>query len=253
MNSSVTINPLIYHHHHAEKIEDIPFWIDLAKEASGPILELGCGTGRVISHLALLGQRVVGLDLDYGMLGFLKNNLSIELCGEVDIFQANLGCFHLERKFSLILLACNTLSTLDSDTRERAFMQVQRHLTDGGIFAASIPNPMRLERLPVTGDPEVEDIISHPVSGNPLQISSEWERADQNMVFRWHYDHLIPDGQVERYTIEIRHTLTNLQEYRAELQAAKLNSVEIFGDFERSDYNQDSPYLILTARRGSEF
>ena len=253
MNSKVNINPLIYHQHHADKIEDIPFWMELARDSGSPILELGCGTGRVISHLAQLGQRVVGLDLDFEMLGFLKDNLSIQSRGEIDIFQANLGAFHLDRKFSLILLACNTLSALNRETRERAFMNVQQHLTVGGLFAASIPNPMQLEKLPDFGESELEDIISHPVSGNPLQISSEWEREDQIMVFRWHYDHLIPDGHVERYTIDIRHTLTSLEEYKAELHAAQLNSVEIFGDFDRSNYNQDSPYLIILARKGSEF
>jgi hypothetical protein len=58
---------------------------------------------------------------------------------------------------------------------------------------------------------------------------------------------------VERYTIEIKHTLTTLEEYQDELQTAKLNSVEIFGDFDRSKYNQDSPYLIVLARKGSGF
>jgi SAM-dependent methyltransferase len=253
MNSIININPLIYHHHHSEKIEDIPFWLELAKEVGGPILELGCGTGRVISQLAQLGQRVVGLDLNFEMLAFLKGNLSIQVLGLVDIFQADIGDFQLGRKFPLILLACNTLSTLQRETRERAFMRIREHLTEGGLFAASLPNPVQLERLPVFGESELEEIISHPVSGNPLQISSEWERFDRDMVFRWHYDQLFPDGRVERYTIEIKHTLTTLEEYQDELQTAKLNSVEIFGDFDRSKYNQDSPYLIVLARKGSGF
>ena len=253
MNSIVNLNPLIYHHHLAEKNEDIPFWLELAKEEGDSILELGCGTGRVISQLAQLGQRVVGLDLSFEMLAFLKGNLSIQVLGLVDIFQADLGDFQLGRKFSLIFLACNTLSTLQKETRARAFMRVKEHLTEEGLFAASVPNPVQLERLPVNGESEIEEIIPHPVSGNPLQISSEWERFDRDMVFRWNYDHLLPDGRVERYTIEIKHTLTNLDAYRAELRAAKLNPVEIFGDFDRSEYKHDSPYLIALARKTPGF
>jgi len=132
-------------------------------------------------------------------------------------------------------------------------MRVQWHLTEGGIFAASIPNPEQLRRLPDFGESEVEDIISHPISGNPLQTSSEWERVDRIMVFRWHYDHLIPDGHVERTTIEVKHLLTTLDEYKAELQTAKFISIESFGNLDRSNYNKDSPYLILLARKGSEF
>ncbi|MES0359536.1 MAG: class I SAM-dependent methyltransferase [Anaerolineales bacterium] len=253
MNSIVNLNPLIYHHHHAEKIEDIPFWLDLAKEAGDPILELGCGTGRIISQLAKLGQRVVGLDLSFEMLAFLKGNLPIQELDLVDIFQADLGDFQLGRKFSLIFLACNTLSTLHKETRAKAFLRVKEHLSEGGLFAASVPNPVQLERLPVYGESEIEEIISHPGSGNPLQISSEWERFDRDVVFRWHYDQLLPDGRMERSTIEIKHTLTNLQGYQAELQTARLKLVEIYGDFDKSEYDHDSPYLIVLARKTPGF
>jgi SAM-dependent methyltransferase len=250
MNLQGNLDPLIYHQHHSDKLEDIPFWSDLARNAGGPILELGCGTGRVIAHLAQLGQRIIGLDSDYGMLVFLKENLPSHLLGMVDIFQAGLENFQLERKFPLIILACNTLSTLKKEKREMAFLRVGEHLSEGGLFAASVPNPMILGRLPDYGEPEIEEVISHPISGHPLQISSEWERKDRSVLFRWHYDHLIPDGQVERYTVEVEHTINGLDDYKAKLQAADLKPVEFLGDFDRSNFNHNSPHLILLAQKG---
>ncbi|HEV2726755.1 MAG TPA: class I SAM-dependent methyltransferase, partial [Solirubrobacterales bacterium] len=43
---------------------DLPLWEELAERCGGPVLELGCGTGRVALHLARRGHRVIGLDRD---------------------------------------------------------------------------------------------------------------------------------------------------------------------------------------------
>jgi hypothetical protein len=67
---------------------------------------------------------------------------------------------------------------------------------------------------------------------------------------QWHYDHLLPDGTVERITIETHHTLTGVEGYLEEAEAAGLHAVELFGDYDRSQYTPDSPYLILCLKHG---
>lgn len=52
----------------AGDVEDVPFYVELAKESGGPVLELGCGTGRVTLPIAESGTEVVGLDLSPDML-----------------------------------------------------------------------------------------------------------------------------------------------------------------------------------------
>ena len=53
------MDPALYHAHHSRHLEDLPFWDWLAMKYPGPILELGCGTGR---SPAVAGQKwaVVG-------------------------------------------------------------------------------------------------------------------------------------------------------------------------------------------------
>jgi SAM-dependent methyltransferase len=235
------------------EIEDIPFWLQLAKEKGGPVLELGCGTGRLLLPLLKAGIDVIGLDIDFEMLSHIKSQLSPQMREQVNFFQADLDNYHLERRFSMIFLACNTLSTLQKETRLNAYSRIREHLKSDGIFAVSIPNPINLASLSAQGESEIEVSFSHPLTGNPIQVSSEWQLTDRFVEFYWHYDHLLPDGLVDRETIRSRHSLISPGEYQAELQSANLNPINLYGDFEKADFQKDSPYLIIIAQKRPGF
>jgi len=242
-------DPVLYHLHHLQATEDVNFWSNLADQYGGPILELGCGTGRLLSPLTERGHQVIGLDLNFPALAYLRNSVDSELLDRIRIFQSGMENFHLNESFSMIFLACNTLSTLDMETRKLAYKRIVAHLGPGGVFAASIPNPAYLIELPTQGDLEIEDTLTHPASGNPIQVISGWERTTTNVIFRWHYDQLFPDGRVERDTVETRHHLTTLDEYIAKLRSEGLNLIQVFGNYDHSDYGIESPYSILITEK----
>ncbi len=50
------------------RLQDVAFYRDAAREIGDPVLELGCGTGRITMALAEAGKRVTGLDLSERML-----------------------------------------------------------------------------------------------------------------------------------------------------------------------------------------
>jgi SAM-dependent methyltransferase len=237
----------LYHAHHKRHLEDLPFWVELAHRKGDPILELGCGSGRVLMPLARSGWRVVGLESDPGMLSVLRENMEAGLEGRVELVRGDMAAFYLERRFALILLPCNTFSTLSAAQRRATLDCVRRHLQPDGIFAASLPNPAVLRRLPRRSEPEVEESFPHPLDGEPVQVSSAWERSAQHFTIYWHYDHLLPDGRVERISQQARHELASPQTYLAELEVADLRLLEQYGDFDRSPYSPRAPSLILLA------
>jgi SAM-dependent methyltransferase len=239
--------PKLYHTHHCLHPEDILFWLDLAVRQGDPILELGCGTGRVMHPLALAGYRVFGLDADFQMLTTLRGYFGERPTPR--IFQANMGAFHLEASFALVILPCNTLSTLSKETRRATFECVHQHLQPGGLFAASLPNPQGLRRLPRRGLSAIEDIFPHPIDGGPVQASSAWVRTAQQITFFWHYDHLQPDGQIERLTAQACHTLALADEYLVDIRAAGLNIEALLGNFDSQPYTSHAPHLIILARK----
>jgi SAM-dependent methyltransferase len=239
--------PELYHAHHSSDQEDISFWVDLAESRAGAVLELGCGTGRVMAQLARRGYRVFGLDHQREMLSVLQKTWPGGQGSSPSVFQADMSAFQLASHFPLILLPCNTLSTLSPSHRSRTLKNAAKHLPQDGWLAASIPNPTVLAQLPEIGESEVEDYFPHPVDGEPVQVSSSWERKAGKFILRWHYDHLIPDGTVERLTVETSHEILLIQSYIQEIQAAGFEILAMYGDFARSAYNSRSPYFIFIA------
>ena len=241
------VNPLLYHAHHNRHLEDLPFWQELVFQQGDPVLELGCGTGRLLIPLAEAGYRLVGLDREAGMLAELQAHLPADCGGRVHLVQTDFLSMPLARRFPLIILPCNTLSTLPRRVVGSFFQRVAASLAAGGIFAASLPNPDLLADLNPLGEPAVEEIITHPETGHPIQVSSAWERVGDRVTFHWIYDHLLPDGQVEREQFSTQHELMPLADYRAALEASGLIVHAVYGDTDRSPHSPESPYLIFLA------
>ena len=161
--------------------------------------------------------------------------------------EADISGFNLAVQFSLIILPCNTFSTLPESERLACLGRIRKHLKLGGIFAVSIPNPELLRGLPKREEAEVEDEFTHPQTGHPVQVSSSWQRTKNNFSVTWIYDHLLPDGKVERLTVETTHHIIPAQTYLDEIRSAGMKVTATYGDFDHSAYRADSPYLICLA------
>lgn len=245
------MNPSLYHAHHNRHLEDLPFWQNLAAQAGGPILELGCGTGRVLVPLAQSGYLAFGLDHDLSMLRYLKDHIPLSVHNSTHLMAADLCEFNLMEKFPLIILPCNTYSTLNDTRRQDCLRCVRNHLQNQGIFAVSIPNPDMLIGLPNRGAEELEDEFIHPETGNPVQVSNSWNRRKNRLKTTWMYDHLFPDGTVDRQVATSIQYILSLNTHTTEVENAGLKVFQIYGDYDRSAYSYESPYLILLLARHS--
>ena len=237
----------LIHAHHARHMEDLPFWLRLAATADGPILELGCGTGRLTLPLVEAGFAVTGVERQAEALRFLQGLCPAATRPHLRLVQADFTALPLQAQFALAIMPCNTYSTLLPHERRAALQSIRRVLCPGGVFAASLPNPLALLRLPLHSDPEVEEIFPHPQDGEPVQASSGWRREGRVFAVQWHYDHLLPDGSVERLSATIRHRLEKPAALLAEIEQAGFVPPSIYGDFDFSDYRRASPLWIFTA------
>jgi SAM-dependent methyltransferase len=241
--------PSLYHAHHNRHLDDLPFWLNLANQRGDPILELGCGTGRVLLPLASAGHRMYGLDHHSGMLNTLRQGLEPELRSRVSIWQGNLTSFRIVLNFPLIIMPCNTFSTLSLKERQAGLGCIATHLLGDGAFAASLPNPSLLQDLPDYSDPTIEESFPHPLDSEPVQVSSGWMRSADHFTTTWHYDHLRPDGSVERTTSHVRHNLASIEQIAGQLEETGLWIIESYGDFDRTPYSSGAPYFIFLAAR----
>ncbi len=236
--------PLSHHEHHRLYEADLPYWLNLARRAGSPVLELGCGTGRVTLPLANAGYEVYGLDNDPEMLAFLQQQLSPET--PIHLINSDLTAFTLPLQFPLILLPCNTYSTLTEPQRVSALSCIAAHLTAQGTVAFSIPSPVILADLADDDEPELEETFVHPKTGNPVQVSSAWENQPEGVTVSWFYDHLLPDGKVERDFVQVTHRLLNLDDLTSELEKAGFE-YDLYGDFDKHEFQEDNDMLLVEA------
>jgi len=61
-----------------EGLDDLEFYVDMAKASGGPVLELACGTGRILLPIAREGIAIHGVDNSLPMLSVLQDKLRQE-------------------------------------------------------------------------------------------------------------------------------------------------------------------------------
>lgn len=114
---------------------DLDFYLGLAKRQKGPILDIGCGTGRVLLPLLRAGHRVVGMDLSPHMLD-LAGQKARRAGFTPELHRGDMRDFSLEEEFSLILIPYFAMIYMTTDEeRSRVIEGCRRHLAPRGMLA----------------------------------------------------------------------------------------------------------------------
>lgn len=158
--------------------DDIPFYLEYAKQQKSEILELGCGTGRVALRLAAEGFRVTGLDLSEQMIDVFREKLDDkpELANKITLVHGNMADFAFDRKFSMVIAPFRAFQALTDDGDiNNSLSCICNHLSDDGIFIVNVFNPHP--------DRMTEQTWCYPET-------VQWERLDErtgNYVVKKHW------------------------------------------------------------------
>ena len=182
---------------------DLELWRTLADEAGGPILDLGCGTGRVALDLAARGFDVAGIDSDPALVDALRSRARARDL-RVHAVAADARGFDLGKTFALAISPMQVVQLLGGrDGRARMLAAVHQHLSRGGVLAAALANPFddwsETESLPPLPDVREED--GWVYSSTPVAV----HRRDGSFVIERHRQAVSPSGEMteERSTIEL--------------------------------------------------
>ncbi len=118
---------------------DLPLWRTLAAAASGAVLELGCGTGRVALDLARSGVQVTGLDSDPMLVDALVERARGL---PADALVADARAFELGRGFGLVIAPMQLAQLLDAHGRHCMLAAARRHLHARGVLAVALADPL---------------------------------------------------------------------------------------------------------------
>jgi SAM-dependent methyltransferase len=227
---------------------DVEWFSGLARRTGGPILELGCGTGRVAVPVAQDGHHVVGLDRSGAMLERAERRAR-RASVEVRWVEGDMRAFSFNEAFALIFVAFNSFLMLGPDDRWACLARVREHLAPRGRVAIDVFQP----------DPEV-------IVGKDGGIVDEWHRVDpesgravhkfsssranvDGVTQRIWYDEIGDDGAVHR--IGGTTTLHYLYRRESELLFSEAGFIieTLHGDYDGNPADATSRKLLIVAKR----
>ena len=219
------------------------FYLGLAKESGGRVLDLGCGTGLLAARIAQEGLSVTGVDPAEGMLQVARAR---EAAGQVSWIKAAGQALSLPQRFDLIYMTGHAFQALLTDEDALGILRTARdHLRDDGRLAFETRNPARKAWLSWTPDrrrcvttaehglvEEFYETTADPKTGIvALAANYRFTNSGKTVV-----------GKSRIRFIELDH-LTRL------LTMAKLTPVAWYGDWDRTPISATSREFIVVARR----
>lgn len=238
-------------------LTDAPFYLDLARESGGPVLEIGCGTGRVLLPIAREGIEIHGVDNSGPMLGILKESLSREepaVRRKVTLHAGDMREVRLDRRFPLVTIPFRPMQHMHTVSDQvRALTSAAAHVAEGGTLAFDVFYP-KFEILHLgIGEERLEAEWSPPAA--PETLIRRYYRKDAvdkisqsftlTFIFRTYRN-----GQLmaeENDTIKMSYyTYPHL---RALFLLAGLEPVAEYGSFAKAPLDNSADEMIFLLRR----
>ena len=224
---------------------DAGFYAELAAQTGGPVLELGCGTGRVLLPIAATGVDCVGLDASPAMLDVLRAKSPPP---DLALVEGTLERFSLDRRFALIFSAFRVVQHLATVDQQLAWLaRVHEHLADDGLLAFDVFDP-DLARMAVAEEPEVHDATFADGDDEVRRyVSVVRDHPAQVMELTMRFERLRDGAVVDSSSTQ----LSMRWFYRFELQhllaRAGFEVVDVFGGFDRRPVGSGN--LVFVARK----
>lgn len=236
---------------------DVAFYAAEARASAGSVLELGCGTGRILIPCARAGVEMIGVDASPAMLERCKANLRREpdaVQGRITIARADMRKFDFGRKFRLIIIPFRAFQhLLSAEDQSSCLNAVKMHLLKDGRLIFDLFNPS----IPMLADPallsEANDAEFTMPDGRHVVRTNRFLLRDYNrqiceseMIY--HVTH--PDGRSEKFP----HHLVMRYSFRFEIEhlLARVGLVpeQFQSDFQGSPFGSTYPgELVITARK----
>jgi SAM-dependent methyltransferase len=225
----------------------------IAGRMGGPLLELGCGTGRALIPLAEAGYEITGVESSHAMIARAQRKIEWGGLGKVArLVEGDFAEVALGGPYAFAFTLMNTFLHLpDMRSQLRALRHWRDALIPGGLLLIDVLNPD--VALLAAMDGRMEWDRSWEQADPPAQVMKFLTRvadpAEQILTVNHIYDEIDPDGALRRTVAAF--DLRYLWRYEAELLLDKAGFVMdgVYGDWGMAAYGSDSERMILLARK----
>ena len=237
---------------YSQRQDDIPMYLDFAAAAGGAILELGCGSGRVLLPLAQAGYPVVGLDSSSEMLSLARAKIEdAGLTHNITLVEGNLVDFSLQDRFDLIFIPINTFMHCHTQEQQISCLNcARRHLNAGGRLVIDVYHPDPQSLTECDGRLVCEGVFVDEDSGNTIQhsYSRRLDRADQTQRITFVVDETNASGSTTRIYFSFRMRFVYRYEMELLLKAAGYSLENLYGSYDLEPFESNSEKMIFVAR-----
>lgn len=225
---------------------DVPFLRRLVERLGGPILELGCGTGRVALELAR-DVEVFGVELSPQMLERAFQKAAAAGVGPT-LALGDLRSFDFGRTFPTVLLTYNTINHLHDDAElAKALSTVRRHMGEGARFVIDTfqPSPAFLADAPERRRPILRYLDPYLQEEVVLHEENHYDAATQLNRIVWSYSiGGVEDARIEELTMRLYFA----EELDDALRRSGFEIEEKFGDYDERPFDETSPKQLIICR-----
>ena len=243
-----------FYDYHAKR-GDVEFYVDFAQKSVGTVLEIGCGTGRILIPTARAGVSITGLDNSVEMLDICRSKLESEppdVRDRVNLVHADMTDFDLKSKFSLVTIPFGPFNSLISvEEQLRCLSCIKQHLLPNGALVLDLFYPSSAqfssgeEGFIVKTPFEMPDARSVTWGLRFSSVDYNRQTIYEEMTYYVHY----PDGHDE--TLVYPSSLRYFYRYEVEhlLARAGFKTEAVYADFDKKPFGSRYPSeLIFLAR-----
>jgi SAM-dependent methyltransferase len=241
---------------------DVAFYVREARRSSGEILELGCGTGRILIPIAQAGKRVTGIDMSPSMLKICRKKVAAlphEVRSRITLLRADMRNFSLNRRFGLIICPFRAfLHNLTTEDQMRTLGCVQRHLGPRGRFIMNNFDPwldvLARHPSPKQAATGLMRTYTNSVTGNRVEVyeNRHYDLTRQLVIMTMDFRELDSGGRVvarTRRPLKLRYIFRYEMEHLFELAGFEIE--HLWGDFSRRDFKAggEQIWVVRAARK----